>query len=144
FPRPRRTPAHRGSPHLGLWHGRAPAHRAEIKAGSDTAPVCEAGRRRAPTQRVDALTSVLKAASEGGGLLGHRRVLVGGLVLVYDALRVSLVQLAGDGLQRGLRHRGAAGGVVLTELADRGALLGLVGAVALGGLGVGLDALDLG
>src|SRR6476646_6685046 len=82
-------------------------------------------------------------SSEGCGLLGHGRLLVGGLVLVDDALRDGLVQLGGRRLQGVLGGVLVAGVGGLAELADPGAKLALDRLVALGGLLVGLDALEL-
>src|SRR3954451_14668665 len=98
-------------------------------------PRSSIGSRRPPGQLL---------GSERGGLLGHRRLLVGGVVLVDDALADGLVQLGGGNLQRVLDRGLVAGLGGGTELADPGAELALDRLVALGALGVGLDPLDLG
>src|SRR5690349_15043712 len=84
------------------------------------------------------------SALEGLDLGSKRRLLVGGLVLVDDALRDGLVELArGSALVLG-GLLDVTRGSSLTGLADRGLQGGLDGLVAQPSLLVGLDPLDLG
>src|SRR5690606_29322332 len=83
-------------------------------------------------------------ASELGEPPSQRRLLVGGLVLVDDALGDGLVELAGRGPQELLRLVLVARIGRLAALADPGAQLALDRTVAQGALLVGLDPLDLG
>src|SRR5215207_4882464 len=96
-----------------------------------------------PPERVLRTWCGAAAASERGGALGDRRLAVGSLVLVDDALGGGLVELAGRGAA------GRDGGVLVTgvrglaELAHGGLQAGLDGLVALVCLLVLLVPLDL-
>src|SRR4051794_16171520 len=84
------------------------------------------------------------SALEGRDLGGQRRLLVGGLVLVDDALRDGLVERTRGGALELGGLLGVARGRGLASLADRGLERGLDGLVAQARLLVRLVPLDLG
>src|SRR5690606_35783643 len=129
-----------GAPGVGAHGARDPRPRDRARGGRAVGPTAGARRRRSANR---GSAPSWFCGSERGEALGHRRLAVGRLVLVDDALARGLVQRARRGALQldGLLGVACLGG--LAELPHGGTHGGLDRLVAQAALLVGLDPLDL-